>query len=103
MSVLVVAEQNETGIQPATRHTIAAACELNTDIHLLLAGKGDVESASRIEGVVKVLVASDEQYNHALAENLAPLVVKLACDYSHILAPATVSYTHLTLPTSDLV
>ncbi len=28
-------------------------------------------------------------YGHALAENLAALVVKIAADYSHVLAPAT--------------
>lgn len=89
MSVLVIAEHDETGIRPATRHAVAAAHELDTDVHLLLAGKGDVEAAARIEGVAKVLAADEEQYNHALAENLAPLVVKLASAYSHVLAPST--------------
>ena len=89
MSVLVIAEHDETGIRPATRHAVAAAHELDTDVHLLLAGKGDVEAAALIEGVAKVLAADEEQYNHALAENLAPLVVKLASAYSHVLAPST--------------
>ena len=89
MSVLVIAEHDETGIRPATRHTVAAARELDTDVHLLLAGKGDVKAAAQIEGVTKVLAANEEQYNHALAENLAPLVVKFAGAYSHVLAPST--------------
>ncbi len=89
MSVLVIAEHDETGIRPATRHTVAAARELDTDVHLLLAGKGDAKAAARIEGVTKVLAANEEQYNHALAESLAPLVVKLAGAYSHVLAPST--------------
>ncbi|MGB1548457.1 MAG: electron transfer flavoprotein subunit alpha/FixB family protein, partial [Alphaproteobacteria bacterium] len=35
MSVLVIAEHDETTIRPATRHTVAAACKLDADVHLL--------------------------------------------------------------------
>jgi electron transfer flavoprotein alpha subunit len=47
------------------------------------------QAASRIAGVAKVRVADNPQFTHALAENLAALVVSLAEGYSHILAPAT--------------
>ena len=36
-----------------------------------------------------MLVADSGEYAHSLAENLAPLIVQLAENYSHILAPAT--------------
>jgi electron transfer flavoprotein alpha subunit len=36
-----------------------------------------------------VLLADDAAYGHGLAENLAPLLVKLAANYSHVLAAAT--------------
>ncbi len=89
MSVLVIAEHDETSLLPATRHTIAAARELDADVHLLLAGAGDANAAAKTEGVAKVLTANAEHYNHALPENLAPLVVELAGAYSHLLTPST--------------
>jgi len=89
MSVLVIVERDESGLLTATRHTIAAALELNTEIHLLLAGGGDADAAAKIEGVTKVLTADAAHYAHGLPENLAPLVVKLAGAYSHLLAPST--------------
>lgn len=89
MSILVLAEHDESGLLPATRHCIAAALELDADVHLLLAGTGDANAAAQTEGIAKVLTANEEHYNHGLAENLAPLVVKLAEGYSHLLAPST--------------
>ena len=89
MSVLVIAERDESGLLTATRHTIAAALELSAEIHLLLAGGGDAEAAAKIDGVTKVLTADAAHYAHGLPENLAPLVVKLAGAYSHLLAPST--------------
>ena len=61
---------------------------------MLVAGHqcaGAAESAAKIEGVSKVLVADAAHYAHPLAENLANLVVTLAHGYTHILAPATTS------------
>src|SRR5207237_10790983 len=40
-------------------------------------------------GVSKVLVADAPQYENPLAENVAALVVSIAKNYTHILAPAT--------------
>jgi electron transfer flavoprotein alpha subunit len=42
-----------------------------------------------------VLLAEDAAYEHGLAENLAPLVVKLAENYSHVLVPATTAGKNL--------
>ena len=40
-------------------------------------------------GVSKVLVAEDASLGHRMAESTAALIVSLAGDYSHIMAPAT--------------
>src|SRR5207244_12926297 len=42
-----------------------------------------------------LLLAADAAYDHGLAENAAPLLVKLAPGYSHLLAPATTSGKNL--------
>jgi electron transfer flavoprotein alpha subunit len=58
-------------------------------VDLLVAGAGcdaAAQGASKVAGVAKVLVADAPQLGHALAENLAPLVAKLAPGYSHVLA-----------------
>ena len=96
MAVLVVAEHDNKSVKPATLHATAAAAEIGKagtgDVHILVAGKdcrAAAEAAAKIAGVGKVLLADDAAYEHGLAENLAPLLVGLASQYSHLLAPAT--------------
>ncbi|HFC8518390.1 TPA: electron transfer flavoprotein subunit alpha/FixB family protein [Neisseria weaveri] len=91
MSVLIIAEHNNQQLNPATLHAVTAAAKLG-EVHVLVAGKAVgsvVESAKKISGVAKVLVADAGHYGEGLAEEMAPLVVKLACDYRHIAAAAT--------------
>ena len=55
--------------------------------------------------------AEDVIRRHRIAERLVVDVLGMtleevesdACEFEHLVAPGTVSYTHLTLPTSDLV
>jgi len=94
MSVLVLAEINEGALALDTvAKTIGAACALG-EVTVLVAGE-DVsaasQSASTINGVSKVLELNDAAYAHHLAEPMADLLKSLAEDYSHIVAPATVS------------
>jgi len=96
MTILVVAdllEGPEAGaVAPATLNTVAAAAKIGGDVHVLVAGQnvgGVAESAAKIAGVAKVLVADNAAYAHVLPENVAPLIVELAKGYSHVLAPAT--------------
>tara|TARA_Y100001001_G_scaffold155604_1_gene171554 strand:+ start:246 stop:1175 length:930 start_codon:yes stop_codon:yes gene_type:complete len=92
MSILVVADIDGKELGPATLNAVTAASQLDGDIHVLTAGDGisaAAEAASKVAGVAKVLKADAGHLCHALAENLAPVVVALASDYSHILFPAT--------------
>lgn len=92
MSVLVVAEHDNSDIAPATLNTVTAAAEIGGDITVLVAGSGSsaaADAAAKIAGVSKVLHADAAEYANGLAENVAPLVVALAAGYSHVLAPAT--------------
>jgi electron transfer flavoprotein alpha subunit len=98
MSVLVIAEHDNTALKPATLNAVTAATKLASDVHLLVAGHNcnDVaEAAAQVTGVTKVRVADAESLEHQLAENLASLVVALASDYSHILAAATTNGKNL--------
>ena len=92
MAVLVVAEHDNAALRPATLNAVAAAQKLGGDVHLLVAGAGcdgAAASAAKVAGVAKVLKADAPHLGHGLAENLAPLLAKLAPDYSHVLAAAT--------------
>jgi electron transfer flavoprotein alpha subunit len=92
MSVLVIAEHDNAEIWSATLNTVTAAAELDSDVHMLVAGSDcgkAAEAAAKIAGVAKVLVADHPEYAHNLAENTAPLIVEVAKNYSHVLAPAT--------------
>ena len=92
MAILVIAEHTNAALAAATLNTVTAAQKIGGDIHVLVAGQGvgaAAESAARIAGVTKVLVADHTAYAHQLPENVAPLVASLAGGFSHVLAPAT--------------
>ena len=92
MSSLVLAEHDNATLKPVTLSAVTAAKEIGGDVHVLVAGKdcaAVAEKAAEIDGVSKVCVADADHYAHPLAEPLAALIVSLAGDYSHLLAPAT--------------
>ena len=99
MSILVLAEHDNSSLKPATLCTVAAAQAIGGDIDLLIAGSGcsgAANKAAKIPGIGKVLVADNPAYEHRLAENIAPLVAEVATNYSHILAPATTTGKNIT-------
>ncbi|MDP3873645.1 MAG: FAD-binding protein [Methyloversatilis sp.] len=92
MNILVIAEHDNAALRPATLNTITAALKIGGDITVLVAGHGCAAAASAaaaVAGVTKVLTADSPQFEHALAEDVAALVLALAADYSHLLAPAS--------------
>lgn len=92
MSILVLAEHDNETLASATYNTVAAATQLSGDIEILVAGSGIsgvVDAAAKIPGVTKVLNADSVEYANDVAENIAPLLVQLAPNYSHVLAAAT--------------
>jgi electron transfer flavoprotein alpha subunit len=92
MAVLIIAEHDNQTLKGATLNTVTAGARAGGEIHMLVMGHNCqkvAQQAARIAGVAKVQVADAEHYGHPLAESLAPLVVRLAEGYSHLLAPAT--------------
>ena len=94
MSILVVAEHDNREIKPSTLNTVTAASQLGGEITALVAGHecaNAAEQASKIAGVSKVLTVDQPHYAHHLAENLAPLVVRVVTSggYGSVLAPAS--------------
>ena len=91
MKTLVWVEHDNASVKDATLHTVTAAAKLG-EVHLLVAGSGcraAAEAAAQIAGVAKVHLADNAAYEHALAENVAPLIVELMGHHDAFLAPAT--------------
>jgi electron transfer flavoprotein alpha subunit len=92
MAVLLLAEITDGALSmDATAKAVTAAKALG-DVTVLAVGssaKDAAAAAATIEGVSKVLCAEDALYGHRLAEPVSALIVSLAGDYSHIVAPAT--------------
>ena len=92
MSVLVLAEHDDNEMIPATLHAVTAAAVLDSDVHLLVAGKdcGQVaEGAAKIAGVSKVIHAEHDAYAKPLAEDFALLLQAMAGDYDALIAAST--------------
>lgn len=98
MAVLLIAEvANGALAVDATAKALTAAKALG-DVTVLCAGagcNGAAEAAAKLDGVSKVLCADDAAYGNGLAEPVGDLVVSLAGDYSHIVAPSTASAKNL--------
>jgi len=91
VKTLVWVEHDGATVKDATLAVVTAAAKLG-EVHLLVAGQGVdavAAEAAQIAGVGKVHVADDAAYAHALAENVAPLVVELMGHHDAFLAPAT--------------
>ncbi|SBS33902.1 Electron transfer flavoprotein subunit alpha [Marinomonas aquimarina] len=91
MATLLIAEHNGTELAPATLSALTAAQQIGSDITVLVAGaeaKAAADAAAQCAGVSKVLLAEGDSLAHDLAENLSELVLSLAGDYSHVVAPS---------------
>ena len=91
MSVLLIAEHNNKEVRPFTLNAITAASQIDSDLNVLLIGNncGNVaKSLSEMPLVKKVLHVEATHYENYLAENFAPLIVKVSENYSYIISSA---------------
>ena len=94
MSILVIAEHDNTSVKGATLNTVTAAAQCGGDVHVLIAGSNAgaaAAQAAQIAGVSKVIHTEDASLAHGVAESVASAVLVVAKNYSHILFPATAS------------
>ncbi len=92
MQALILAEHDNSALNPVTARLVTAAAATGAAVHVLVAGHGAAPAAAqaaRIAGVARVLLADDPAHAHPLAEPLAALLAALAPGYGHILAAAT--------------
>jgi electron transfer flavoprotein alpha subunit len=92
MAVLVIADHDGTAVRDTTHKTVTAALALGGDVDVLVVGseaKAAADSAAKISGVRKVLLAESGELGHTLAEAVTATVVGLADGYDAVLAPAS--------------
>jgi electron transfer flavoprotein alpha subunit len=89
MAVLVLVDHDGSAVTQPTRSTVAAAQTLG-EVHALVLGAAEAaQAAAKLPGIAKVLHSDAAQYANGLAEPTAALLVALAPNYSHLLAPAS--------------
>jgi electron transfer flavoprotein alpha subunit len=91
MAVLLLADIIEGQLATDQVAKTLTAVKSLGPVTVLVAGTGGdaaAAEAATLEGVAKVLFADDHAYCHAMAEPTAALIVSLAGDFSHIVAPS---------------
>ncbi|MBE03950.1 MAG: electron transfer flavoprotein subunit alpha [Gammaproteobacteria bacterium] len=99
MTVLIIAEHDNSELKRATLHSVTAALSLNMEVHIIVAGhnaESVAKSASLVTGVTKVLYTDNPIYEHGLAENIAHLVASIGGAYKYIMATATTAGKNIT-------
>ena len=92
MAVLLVGEHDNEGLGDATGKALGAAAQVGGEVHILIAGencRAVADSAAKLPGVTKVLLAQAPQLANMLAEEMAALIVPLMDGYDMVMAPAT--------------
>ncbi|MBX5014216.1 electron transfer flavoprotein subunit alpha/FixB family protein [Rhizobium lentis] len=92
MTILLLADHDNSSLSDQTTKALTAATQIGGDIHILVAGKGAraaADAAAKLSGVSKVLLAESDALANNLAEPLADLIVSLAGSYDTIVSAAT--------------
>jgi electron transfer flavoprotein alpha subunit len=91
MSVLLIAEHNNKELRPFTLNAVTAASQIDQDVHAVIIGHNSeqaVKALSALPSVKKVISVEAPHYENFTAENFAPIIVKLAENYTHIVSSA---------------
>ena len=92
MNVLVLAEHNNSELKTSSLSAIKAALEIDQNVDVLVVGSACDNVTNKLAGIKnikKIIVVDDQEYLNPIAEFISPILILLADNYSHILAPAT--------------
>jgi len=91
--ILVIAEHDGSALNPSVAKVVTCAADIDgaqIDVVVLASDAGAIaQQAARIDSVSRVLVVERTENSHAMAAVLAPQIVAMASDYSHIFGPST--------------
>lgn len=92
MTTLLIAEHTGDSLSPETAKALTAASALGASVDVLVAGNAPdtvAAQAAELDGVAKVITASDPALSHPLAEPMAALIVGLGESYDAFVMAAT--------------
>ena len=91
--VLIIAEHDGSTLNPSTAKCVACASLIDgaeIDVVVLSDSAGGVaDAAAKLDSVSRVITIDDARNANAIAAALAPQIVALADDYSHVFGPST--------------
>ena len=91
MAVLLIAEHNNKELRPFTLNAATAASQIDAEVHAVIIGQNNENAAKKLSElpvVKKVISIEAPHYENFTAENFAPVIIKLAENYSHIICSA---------------
>ena len=91
MAVLLIAEHNNKELRPFTLNAATAASQIDDEVHAVIIGQNNEPAAKKLSElpiVKKVISIEAPHYENFTAENFAPVIIKLAENYSHIICSA---------------
>ena len=91
MAVLLIVEHNNKELKAFTLNAATAASQIDDEVHALVIGNNCADAAkaaSALPVVKKVIQVEAAYYENFIAENFAPVILKLAENYSHIVCSA---------------
>ena len=92
MSILVLAEHNNEELKSSTLSAITAASKIDENVEVIVIGSECDEVNNKLKNVKfvkKIIVVDNSKYVNPIAELISPIIVSLADNYTHILAPAS--------------
>ncbi|ANO51419.1 electron transfer flavoprotein subunit alpha/FixB family protein [Woeseia oceani] len=91
--ILIIAEHDGQSLNSSTAKCVSCAQAIDgaeIDIVVLAADCTAIAAeAAKISGVSKVLAVNNPANEHLLAATLAPQIIAIAADYSHVFGPST--------------
>lgn len=92
-NILIIAEHDGQTLNPSTAKTVACAADISDatiDVVVFASSAADVAAqAAQLDSVNRVLTVENPANANALAAVIAPQVVALAANYSHVFGPST--------------
>lgn len=92
MKILILAEHDNQHLKPSNFNTLTAAIQLSEKIDFLVIGyqcQKIFEQAQELPYVNEILWADAKEYEHQLAENIAPLIAEIAPEYDYLITGST--------------
>ncbi len=90
--LMIIAEHDGKQVSPNTAKCVTCASQMTDSIDVVVFSNGAKTvstQAAALTGVSRVISVNASEFDHPLAAVLAPQVVALAGDYSHVLAPSS--------------